>query len=65
MGTGFSETPLAIFTTLAPMGAGAFMMIALSYLMFKFDDEVLARIDKITLVPLGVLIVGFIGAFLH
>lgn len=65
MGTGFAETPLAIFTTLAPMGAGAFLALACAIFASKIDDDALARIDKMAFIPIGVAAVGFIGAFFH
>lgn len=65
MGTGFAETPLAVFTTLAPMGAGAFLVLACAFFASKVDDDALVRIDKMTLLPVGVAIAGFIGAFFH
>lgn len=65
MGTGFSETPLAVFTTLAPMGAGAFLVLACLIAAAKLDDEALARLDRLSIVPFAVSAVGFIGAFFH
>lgn len=65
MGTGFSETPLAVFTTLAPMGAGAFLVLACLIAAAKLDDEALARLDKLSIVPFVVSAIGFIGAFFH
>lgn len=65
MGTGFSETPLAVFTTLAPMGAGAFLVLAYIVAAAKLDDEALARLDKLSIVPFVVSAIGFIGAFFH
>ncbi len=65
MGTGFSDASLALFTTLAPMGAGAFLTIAISFLVFKFDTDVLSRIDKMSLIAVGFLVIGFIAAFFH
>ena len=32
MGTGFEHTALAVFTTLAPMGAGAFIALAYAFI---------------------------------
>ena len=65
MGTGFSEAPLAVFTTLAPMGACAFAIIACAFLAVTLDDESAKRLDKMTLLPLAVMLAGFIGAFFH
>lgn len=65
MGDGFSETPLAIFTTLAPMGACAFIVIFAALKQAADDAERIKRIDKMTVIPLIFLLVGFVGAFLH
>ena len=43
------ELPLAIFTTLAPMGAGAFVTLAIVFLSKKFSAEEYKRIDAITI----------------
>lgn len=65
MGAGFSDAPLAVFTTLAPMGACAFVVIACAFIMGSPNDEEAKRIDKMTILPLIVMVVGFIGAFFH
>ena len=61
----FHELPLALFTTLASIGAGAFISLAAAFFTAKFSDGQLARIDKLTLVPAIVVVVGFIAAFFH
>lgn len=65
MEAAFHELPLALFTTLASVGAGAFIALAVAFLTAKFSDEQLARIDKLTLVPAAVVAVGFVAAFFH
>ena len=65
MATAFHELPLALFTTLASIGAGAFISLAAAFFTAKFSDGQLARIDKLTLVPAIVVVVGFIAAFFH
>jgi anaerobic dimethyl sulfoxide reductase subunit C (anchor subunit)/Tat-targeted selenate reductase subunit YnfH len=65
MGSGFAEAPLAVFTTLAPMGACAFVLLALAFSKNSFTEEQVAKIDKMTIIPLVVMLVGFIGAFFH
>ena len=65
MATAFHELPLALFTTLASIGAGAFISLAAAFFTTKFSDGQLARIDKLTLVPAIVVVVGFIAAFFH
>lgn len=60
-----TELPLALFTTLAPIGAGAFIALAVAFFTTKFTDEQLKKIDRMTTIPVIVLIVGFICAFFH
>lgn len=60
-----AELPLALFTTLAPIGAGAFIALAVAFFTTKFSDEQLKKIDRMTTIPVVVLVVGFICAFLH
>lgn len=66
MGTGFNETALAVFTTLAPMGACAFIVLAAACHAGTFDDEGRASaIDRWSFMPLVVTVLGFIGATFH
>ena len=65
MGTGFEHTALAVFTTLAPMGAGAFIVLAYAFIAGTPDDAAAKRLDRWTALPLAVLAVGFLGAFMH
>ncbi len=65
METAMNELPLALFTTLAPIGAGAFVTLAIAFFTTKFSDERLKRIDRMTLIPLAVVIIGLIASFLH
>ena len=60
-----AELPLALFTTLAPIGAGAFIALAVAFLTTKFSDEQLKKIDRMTTIPVVVLVAGFICAFFH
>lgn len=60
-----TEMPLALFSTLAPMGAGAFVILAIAFMTNKFDDDTLKKIDKYTVIPVAFVIVGFIAAFFH
>lgn len=59
------ELPLAIFTTLAPMGAGAFVTLALVFFTKKFSAEEYKKIDGFTIVPLLFCLVGLIASFMH
>lgn len=46
------EFPLTFFTTLAPLGAGAFFMLALSFCFADFSKDQLKKIDRLTIIPL-------------
>ena len=65
MEAALAELPLALFTTLAPMGAGAFVALALAFFTTSFSDEQLKKIDRMTLVPVLVVLVGFAASFFH
>lgn len=65
METMMSELPLALFTTFAPVGAGAFVVLAVAFATTTFDDEKLARIDKMTAIPVAVTLLGLVCAFFH
>lgn len=65
METAMQELPLALFTTLAPIGAGAFIALAIAYATMTFSEEQLEKIDKMTFIPLFVVAVGFIASFTH
>ena len=60
-----AELPLALFTTLAPIGAGAFIALAVAFVTTKFSDEQLKKIDRMTTIPVVVLVAGFICSFFH
>ena len=60
-----AELPLALFTPLAPIGAGAFIALAVAFFTTKFSDEQLKKIDRMTTIPVVVLVAGFICAFFH
>lgn len=60
-----SDFPLALFTTLASLGAGAFLALAVVFCTCTFGDVRLGRIDKMCAVPLVVAIVGFCCTFAH
>ncbi len=65
MASAFAELPLALFSTLAPMGAGAFLILAILFSTTKVDDAAAKRIDRFTAIPVALVIVGFIAAFFH
>ncbi len=59
------EMPLMFFTTLAPIGAGAFAAIFIAFLRGGFDEDQLKRIDRLTLVPILFAAVGLGCSFAH
>lgn len=61
----FAEMPLALFTTLASMGAGAFIALAVALFTVRFSEEQLRALDRFNLVPLILVLVGFVAAFFH
>ena len=60
-----SEIPLALFTTLFPMAIGAFIAIAIAFWFNRFTDEQTKKIDKLTIIPLILIVVSFLFAMLH
>lgn len=65
MEAAFAEMPLALFSTFAPMGAGAFIVLAMAFSTVSLDEDTRKRIDKMTAIPVALVIVGFIAAFFH
>lgn len=65
METALNELPLAIFTTLAPLGAGAFVVLAAAVRSLKLDAEQLKAVDRFSLIPAGLVAVGFVASFFH
>lgn len=65
MEAAFAELPLALFTTLAPAGAGAFVVLACAFLAASFTDEQLKKIDRMSLIPFAAVLVGFACSFAH
>lgn len=65
METAFAELPLALFTTLASVGAGAFVALAAVVFATAYDEEALRKIDRMAVVPLAVVLVAFVCAFFH
>ncbi|RDB64700.1 DMSO reductase [Gordonibacter sp. 28C] len=64
MASGFDELSLAVFTTLAPAGTVAFVVLALARL-FSHDHEAAVRIDRLIALPFSVALVGFIASATH
>ncbi|MDR2672132.1 MAG: dimethyl sulfoxide reductase anchor subunit [Coriobacteriales bacterium] len=65
MENAITELPLALFTTLVPIGSGAFLALALAFLVHPFSPEQLKRIDRLTLLPLLVMALGFVDSVFH
>ncbi len=59
------EIPLAVFTTLAPIGAGAFIALALAFANATFEEAKLKVLDKLTIIPLLFAFVGLVASFAH
>ena len=60
-----TEMPLALFTTLAPISAGAFIALAIAFFTGKLDEKQEKALDKLSIIPLIVLAAAFIAAFFH
>ncbi|MDR0500748.1 MAG: dimethyl sulfoxide reductase anchor subunit [Coriobacteriales bacterium] len=76
MPPGFQDITLAIFTTLAPAGTLAFIMVSIAILtpfhLDKTDDiqlqenhKILAKLDQFLVLPLTVVIVGLVTSATH
>lgn len=61
----FAEMPLALFTTLSSVGAGAFIAMAGVVFAAKLKEEELAKLDRLGIVPFLAVCVGFACAFFH
>ena len=59
------ELPLAFFTAIAPIGAGAFVALCVAFFKGAFTDAQLKAIDKYTIVPLLVAFVGVLCSVAH
>lgn len=65
MEAAFAEMPLALFSTLSPMGAGAFVILSIANMTNRFDSDDLKKIDHMTIIAVALVLVGFIAAFFH
>ncbi|MCL1847703.1 MAG: dimethyl sulfoxide reductase anchor subunit [Coriobacteriia bacterium] len=67
----FAELPLATFSTLSSLGAGAFVVLALAFLSGSLGDslagspEKLKKIDRLAIIPILLVGAGFIAAMFH
>lgn len=64
MSSGFDEVSLAVFTTLAPAGAVAFMVLA-AVRIFMHDKATAQRLDRAVAVPFAVALLGFVISATH
>lgn len=60
-----AEMPLALFTTLSSIGAGAFVALAVVVFAAQLTPEQLKKVDKMTAIPLLIILASFIAAFCH
>ncbi len=65
MQAAFAELPLAVFTTLAPIGAAGFIAFALAAFSAEYADGQAQHIDKMSLAPFVVALVGFVASIFH
>lgn len=65
MGMAMHELPLALFTTIAPIGAGAFIALCVAFLRGEFSESQLKAIDKYTIVPIVVALAGMACSVPH
>lgn len=65
MQAAIAEMPLALFTTFASIGAGAFLALVVAFFAGTFSDDQLKKIDKLTIIPFLVVVIGFIAAVFH
>lgn len=62
--SGFDNPSLAVFTTLAPAGVVALIIVALARIITK-DHEQAIRLDRIIALPFATALVGFIASATH
>lgn len=65
MEAALSEMPLALFSTVAPMGAGSFAALAALFLAASLTDDQRRALDRLTALPVALVAVGFAAATLH
>ena len=65
MGMALHELPLALFTTIAPIGAGAFVALFIAFLKGNFTADKLKAVDKYTILPIVVALVGMACSVPH
>ena len=65
MGMAMHELPLALFTTIAPIGAGAFVALFVAFLKGAFTDAQLKAVDKYSIVPIVIALLGMACSVPH
>lgn len=65
MENAIQELWLALFTTLAPAGAGAYAALALAAPVGRLDGEQLRKADRLSWIFLSVAAIGFVCAVFH
>ena len=63
--TALGEVTLVLFTTLAPSGAVALVLVAAVLLLSKFESAMRARISTFMCIPLVVTMVGLVASATH
>lgn len=61
----FGEITLVLFTTLAPSGAVAYLIMGLPVLLGRADDAASRRLNKLTCLPLVVTMAGLVASATH
>lgn len=65
MTSGFDGMSLAVFTTVAPAGAVAFICMAIALIRSVRSDKPAARLDRYLAIPIAATLVGFIVSATH
>ena len=63
--TAFGEITLVLFTTLAPSGAVAYLLMNLPVLFGRVDGALRQRLDRLSCLPLAITMVGLIASATH
>lgn len=61
----FADFPLAVFTTLATIGVGAYVTLAITYAYGKLSPEEYQKTAKFSVIPLAFMAVGVLASFFH
>lgn len=63
--TAFSEITLVLFTTLAPSGAVAYLLMSLPVLLGRATGDAARRLNQLTCLPLVIAMVGLVASATH